>query len=233
MRATEMLAGLSPAEPPRLAFLRRASVGVAAPPETLLCLSASFNPMTVAHAALIREGSRLVPAQETLLLLATANVDKRGEGLPLELRFDLLLRFADSRPDVSVAAVGHGQPEPRVVVVAAPPDRVLTARELEAVFSPDGRWIAYSSADRRTLPRSPNSGLYVQPFPATGARYQVPKQIIDYHPAWAPTGEELFYVPALGNFSAVRVTEMALHTKEARPASIMRMTSLSRGDNRA
>ena len=84
MRATEMLAGLSPAEPPRLAFLRRASVGVAAPPETLLCLSASFNPMTVAHAALIREGSRLVPAQETLLLLATVNVDKSGEGLPLD-----------------------------------------------------------------------------------------------------------------------------------------------------
>lgn len=109
MRIAEMLAGLNSAEPPRLAFLRRALVGVAVPSETLLCLSASFNPMTVAHAALIREGSRLVPAQETLLLLATANVDKHGEGLPMEMRFDLLLRFADSRPNVSVAAVGHGR----------------------------------------------------------------------------------------------------------------------------
>jgi len=44
-----------------------------------------------------------------MLLLATVNVDKGGEGLPLERRFDLLLRFAESRPHVSVAAVGHGR----------------------------------------------------------------------------------------------------------------------------
>jgi nicotinic acid mononucleotide adenylyltransferase len=65
--------------------------------------------MTVAHTVLIREGSRLVSPQETLLLLATVNVDKSGEGLPLEQRFDLLLRFAESRSHVSVAAVGHGR----------------------------------------------------------------------------------------------------------------------------
>jgi nicotinic acid mononucleotide adenylyltransferase len=109
VRIAELLAGLSPAEPPRLAFLRRAPAGLAVLPGTLLCLSASFNPMTVAHAALIREGSRLFSAQETLLLLATANVDKSGEGLPLERRCDLLLRFAESRSNVSVAAVAHGR----------------------------------------------------------------------------------------------------------------------------
>jgi nicotinamide-nucleotide adenylyltransferase len=109
VRIADLLAGLSPTEPPRLAFLRRAPAGIGIRPGTLLCLSASFNPMTVAHAVLIREGSRLVCPQETLLLLATANVDKGGEGLPLERRLDLLLRFAESRPEVSVAAVGHGR----------------------------------------------------------------------------------------------------------------------------
>ena len=109
MRIADLLARLSPTEPPQLVFLRRAPAGIGVLPGTLLCLSASFNPMTVAHAVLIREGSRHVSPQETMLLLATVNVDKGGEGLPLERRFELLLRFAESRPHVSVAAVGHGR----------------------------------------------------------------------------------------------------------------------------
>jgi nicotinamide-nucleotide adenylyltransferase len=103
------LAGLSPTAPPCLVFLRRAPAGTGVFPETLLCLSASFNPITVAHAVLIRQASRLISPGETLLLLATANVDKGGEGLPLERRLDLLLRFAEFRPEISVAAVAHGR----------------------------------------------------------------------------------------------------------------------------
>ena len=109
MRIADLLAGVSPTDPPQLAFVRRAFAGIGVLPGTLLCLSASFNPMTMAHAVLIREGGRLVSPQETLLLLATVNVDKGVEGLPLERRFDLLHRFAESRPNVSVAAVGHGR----------------------------------------------------------------------------------------------------------------------------
>jgi len=105
----DRLAGLSPTKAPQLVFLRRAPEGIGGAPGTLLCLSASFNPMTVAHAVLVDEGSRLASPQEVLLLLATANVDKHGEGLPLEQRLDLLLRFAEPRPRVSVAAVYHGR----------------------------------------------------------------------------------------------------------------------------
>ena len=104
-----MLASLRPDGAPHLLFLRRAPAGIGSPPGTLLCLSASFNPMTAAHAGLIREASRIVPPQEVLLLLATANVDKAVEGLPLQDRLALLLRFAESRPDVSVAAVAQGR----------------------------------------------------------------------------------------------------------------------------
>jgi len=105
----EILAGLSPAAPPRLAFVRRAPEGMGDRPGTLLCLSASFNPLTAAHVALIREARCRFPAQEILLLLAIANVDKTVDGLPLERRVDLLVRFACPRSDVSVAAVGHGR----------------------------------------------------------------------------------------------------------------------------
>ena len=109
LRIAEFLARLDPAESPRLAFVRRAPAGIGRDAGLLLCLSASFNPMTIAHAALVREGCRRLPVTEILLLLATANVDKGGEGLPFDLRFDLLLRFARSRNNVSVAAVGHGR----------------------------------------------------------------------------------------------------------------------------
>jgi nicotinic acid mononucleotide adenylyltransferase len=104
-----ILAELTVAARPRLAFLRRASSGPGDAPGVLLCLSASFNPLTVAHAALIREARRIATPGEVLLLLAAANVDKAVEGLPHETRLALLLRYAASRPDLSIAAVAHGR----------------------------------------------------------------------------------------------------------------------------
>ena len=75
------------------------------------------------------------------------------------------------------------------------------------MFSPDGRWIAYYSnpADASTV--STNRGIYIEPFPPTGQRYQVPKQQIDFQPVWSPDGSELIYVPsaASGQLAAVRV----------------------------
>lgn len=105
----ELLAGLDPGGPPRLAFARRAPGGIVGRAGQLLCLSASFNPLTVAHIWLIQEASRILPPDEVLLLLARANVDKAVTGFPLERRLDLLARFAEKRPTVSVAACSHGR----------------------------------------------------------------------------------------------------------------------------
>ncbi|MBI4841952.1 MAG: nicotinate-nicotinamide nucleotide adenylyltransferase [candidate division NC10 bacterium] len=105
----ELLSGLDPGGPPRLAFARRAPGGIAERPGQLLCLSASFNPLTVAHVWLIQEASRIVPPGEILLLLASANVDKAVTGFPLERRLNLMVRFAESRPTFSVAACSHGR----------------------------------------------------------------------------------------------------------------------------
>jgi eukaryotic-like serine/threonine-protein kinase len=60
----------------------------------------------------------------------------------------------------------------------------------DTVFSPDGRWVAYSA---QTV--NETRVVYVQPFPPTGATYQLPVlEAGGYrHPRWSPDGKELFY----------------------------------------
>jgi nicotinic acid mononucleotide adenylyltransferase len=106
---TELLAGLNPEGPPRLAFVRRAPAGIGKRGGHLLCLSASFNPLTVAHIWLIQEATRIFSPDEVLLVLARTNVDKPVEGFPLERRLSLLARFVEPRPTFSVAACSHGR----------------------------------------------------------------------------------------------------------------------------
>ena len=104
-----LLAGLGTDGPARLAFVRRAPAGITGQLGSLLCLSASFNPLTVAHLWLVREASRVFPPDEILLLLARANVDKPVEGFPLEHRLTLLMRFVETRAAHSVAVCSHGR----------------------------------------------------------------------------------------------------------------------------
>jgi Tol biopolymer transport system component len=71
-----------------------------------------------------------------------------------------------------------------------------------AVFSPNGRWVAYTSNERGT------TTIYVQPFPATGERHQLaPNENSSSHGViWSPDGKELFYNPRPDGFEAVSVT---------------------------
>ncbi|MEY4635261.1 MAG: Serine/threonine-protein kinase PrkC [Acidobacteriota bacterium] len=77
----------------------------------------------------------------------------------------------------------------------APFGAVHSAEPTNAVFSRDGRWVAYSSTEggRRIL---------VQPFPATGAKYEVAAEGI--YPQWSTDGSELLWSGA-GRIDAVRV----------------------------
>ena len=66
--------------------------------------------------------------------------------------------------------------------IAADPRAV----EKHSTFSPDGRWIAYmENPDRET-------GVYVEPYPPTGAKYQVP-MTQTRTPAWSADGKRLFF----------------------------------------
>ncbi|MEO8370164.1 MAG: hypothetical protein ABI806_13265, partial [Candidatus Solibacter sp.] len=73
-----------------------------------------------------------------------------------------------------------------------------------------GRWIAYSLSQLAGVSFS-DQGVFVQPFPATGAVYQAPKVQIDFHPVWGSDGKELIYVPssASGQLATVKITHQS------------------------
>jgi len=74
--------------------------------------------------------------------------------------------------------------------------RVQSGESLSAGFSPDGRWVVYASTDTTGGLVSPNRGIFVEPFPATGEKHQLPKLLFDFHPVWAPDGKSIFLIPA-------------------------------------
>jgi Tol biopolymer transport system component len=61
-----------------------------------------------------------------------------------------------------------------------------------AVFSPDGRWLAYRENRRSGTPGQPNEQIYIERFPATGKFYRV-SQVGGAAPLWSPDGRRLFY----------------------------------------
>jgi WD40 repeat protein len=87
---------------------------------------------------------------------------------------------------------------------ATPFGAVHSSNPTNAAFSPDGNWVAYASTEGRT------PTIYVQPFPATGIKYQLFAKGSDFphHPRWSPEGTELFYDanPKVTGFEAVSVT---------------------------
>jgi len=86
---------------------------------------------------------------------------------------------------------------------ATPFGGVQSTVPTNATFSIDGRWVAYGSNEQQ----GGVTKVYVQPFPATGAKYQIFSDGISNtnSPVWSPDGNELFYIPRQGGFAAVSV----------------------------
>lgn len=70
----------------------------------------------------------------------------------------------------------------------------------QPVFSPNGQWIAYDSTE------TGSNEIFVQPYPPTGAKRQLPHTVDNHHPVWSQDGSEIFYFPGPGRFESVRVT---------------------------
>ena len=70
--------------------------------------------------------------------------------------------------------------------------------ETSGVFSPDGRWIAYTTNE------SGQPNVYVQPFLRAGGKYQVSRDG-GSHPVWRADGKELFYLGADATMMAVPI----------------------------
>jgi serine/threonine-protein kinase len=60
------------------------------------------------------------------------------------------------------------------------------SNQRHGVFSPDGRWVAYQSNE------SGRTRIYVQPFPGTGAKYQVSREAAA-NPVWSRDGKQLYF----------------------------------------
>jgi eukaryotic-like serine/threonine-protein kinase len=83
---------------------------------------------------------------------------------------------------------------------AEPFNGAHSTRLMNAVFSPDGGWVAYGSDESGT------DAVYVQPFPATGSKFQISRGDVGHHALWSRDGKQLFYIPGPGRFAVVNVT---------------------------
>ena len=91
------------------------------------------------------------------------------------------------------------------VWILAMPERKSTlfaesplTRTQSTAFSPDGRWLAYMSNEQQQT-----NQVFVQPFPATGAKYAVAK---GGHPFWSRDGKELYFNPGAGSIGVISIT---------------------------
>jgi Tol biopolymer transport system component len=103
---------------------------------------------------------------------------------------------------------------------SAPFENVESASPLSAVFSPDGRWVAYA-----TRTTSSQSIVYVQPFPPSPVKYQISRNDDGHHPLWSPDGKRLYYIPAPGAFLYVPI-ETSPVFKFGAPQPVTRMFSI-------
>jgi serine/threonine-protein kinase len=71
----------------------------------------------------------------------------------------------------------------------------------EAAFSPDGRWIVYQAPIG-----SGANGVFVEPFPRTGSRYQVPLIGTGGQPFWSPKGDEIIMNTGAASSTVIAVT---------------------------
>lgn len=88
------------------------------------------------------------------------------------------------------------------------------AESWQSEISPDGRWIAYMSEE------SGSPEVYVEPFPGTGARWQVsPRGGLEPH--WRGDGKELFFIAANETLMALSVSG---DWQAARPRPLFRVS---------
>jgi serine/threonine-protein kinase len=78
-----------------------------------------------------------------------------------------------------------------------------------SAFSPNGNWIAYTLSEGGPFG---TTGIYVQPFPPTGAKYQISQSGAAW-PIWSHSGNELFYRLSVFAEQAERMNAVSITTK--------------------
>ena len=84
---------------------------------------------------------------------------------------------------------------------------VRSSEPTNAVFSPDGRWVAYTTTE------GGGRRIYVQPFPDTGAKYELPLSAGNIYPLWSADGKELLSFGATGTDPSNVVSVVSVTTR--------------------
>jgi serine/threonine protein kinase/Tol biopolymer transport system component len=91
-----------------------------------------------------------------------------------------------------------------------------TTRDSDAAFSPDGRWIAYASAEGSGPP-----DVYVQPYPADGRRFRL-SATIGWAPHWTADGKRVIFSGTSSALMEVEVTEKGGTLQPGAPRELFR-----------
>jgi eukaryotic-like serine/threonine-protein kinase len=81
---------------------------------------------------------------------------------------------------------------------STPFDNVRSTISTDAVFSPDGQWVAYQTAESGQT----EGTTFVEPYPPDGKKYQIARC---GRPLWSHDGTTLFCIPGPGRLAAVTV----------------------------
>src|SRR5262249_22490898 len=87
-------------------------------------------------------------------------------------------------------------------------------------FSPDGRWVAYSSNE------SGPQQIYVQGFPKSGAKFMV-SVTGGLRPRWRRDGKELFYLSPDRKMMAVEVRTTASGVEAGKPRELFQTRAIA------
>jgi WD40-like Beta Propeller Repeat len=87
------------------------------------------------------------------------------------------------------------------------------SNEFGAEFSPDGKWVAYASnAGPDANSPATRFAIYIQPYPATGVKYEI-SQTGGAWPIWVPGGRELLYRLNATEGNVPRLNAVAITTQ--------------------
>ena len=146
--------------------------------------------------AIYRKSTDLSGAEETLY---SDSIDSLTDSWSPDGKF-LLLHRRDPASQEDLAALSL-TPDVSGKGLKLAPFNKTPFRELHGRFSPDGRWVAYTSNE------SQRSEIYVAPFPGPGGKQQV-STTGGAQPRWRADGKELFFVSGSG---VLMSAEVAIH----------------------